>query len=177
MAIDNTPPRLKLIITIAIITVVTLISLDFVFKSYYGMMTDEAQREKVAPTRDKDEQHRAEAAALSNAQMPIDQAMGLVARGGFRPDTITPQQSEDLAPMTGWSKLPKPAPTPAPHAAPPEPAMAGDAGANMAGDAGATALAGDAGAPRPAGDAGAHAPTPHRAPDHNPGNAPPAPKP
>lgn len=32
MAIDNTPPRLRLIGTIAVIVVITLVSLDFVFK-------------------------------------------------------------------------------------------------------------------------------------------------
>jgi hypothetical protein len=164
MAIDNTPPRLKLIVTIAVITVVTLISLDFVFRSYYAMMTDEASREKVAPTRDKDDQLKAEQAALTNAAMPIDQAMAQIAKGQ-RPDIITPQPSEDLAPMTGWSKLPKPAPTPLPKSQPETPPSAmGDAGAATmtAGDGGAALhapAAGDAGAPKPnnnaAKDAGA----------------------
>lgn len=146
MAIDNTPPRLKLIVTIAVITVVTLVSLDFVFKSYYGMMTDEAQHEKVAPTTERDNLHKAEQAALTSAN--IDQAMKSVA-AGTRPESITPQPSEDMGPMTGWSKLPKAAPTPVPHDA--TPTMAGDAGvtgdggAMMAGDGGVM-LAGDAGA-------------------------------
>ena len=68
MAIDNTPPRLRLIGTIAVIVVITLVSLDFVFKSYYAFMTDEAQREKLAPTTDKTEQRAAEAAALSRRE-------------------------------------------------------------------------------------------------------------
>ncbi|CAN5891873.1 hypothetical protein BH11MYX4_BH11MYX4_16890 [soil metagenome] len=34
MAIDNTPPRLRLIMTISVIVVITLVGLDFVFKSY-----------------------------------------------------------------------------------------------------------------------------------------------
>lgn len=164
MAIDNTPPRLKLIATIAVITVVTLVSLDFVFKSYYAMMTDEAQREKVAPTHDKDDQHKAEQAALTNAAIPIDQAMAQLAKGQ-RPDSITPQQSEDLSPMTGWSKLPKTAPTAPPKQPETPPAAAGDAGVALAGDGGAApALAGDAGAPKPnagAKDAGA-ATAPHK---------------
>ena len=163
MATDNTPPRLKLIVTIAVITVITLIGIDFVMKSYYAMMTDEAQREKLAPTRDKEEQHKAEQAALTNAALPVEKAMAEIAKGE-RPATIAPQQSEDLGPMTGWSKLPKPAPTPQPHAAEPPAAEAGDAGAALAGDAGASPLAADAGAahaPAPgAADAGVRHPAP-----------------
>jgi hypothetical protein len=169
MAIDNTPPRLKLIVTIAVITVVTLISLDFVFKSYYAMMSTQAQREKVAPTHDKTELRKAEAAAFANAAVPMDQVIAQLAKGA-RPEAITPQPSEDLAPMTGWSKLPKPAPSPQPKGQIPEPGVVGDGGASLG--AGAAALAGDAGVQaggdagaRPAGGADAGtarpAPTPH----------------
>jgi hypothetical protein len=158
MAIDNTPPRLKLITTIAVITVVTLITLDFVFKSYYAMMTDEAAREKIAPTRDREELRKAETVAFTNASIPIDQAMAQLAKGA-RPELITPQPSEDLSPMTGWSKLPKPAPTPVPKA--PEPPPASDTAFTTAGDAGAP-LAADAGAPH----GGARAPAPTSAPHH-----------
>jgi hypothetical protein len=154
MAIDNTPPRLKLIATIAIITVVTLIGIDFVLKSYYAMMTDDATREKLAPTTEKDTLHKAEQAALTGATIPIDQAMAQVAKG-TRPEAITPQPSEDLAPMTGWSKLPKPAPTPHPHTATDAPPAMGDGGVMLAGDGGAPHAAGDGGAPHAAGDAGA----------------------
>lgn len=161
MATDNTPPRLKLIVTIAVITVITLIGIDFVLKSYYAMMTDEATRDKLAPTRDRDEQHKAEQAALTNAAIPVEKAMADIGKGE-RPAVIAPQQSEDLGPMTGWSKLPKPAPTPQPHAPEAPAPAAGDAGAAAAGDAGAVPLAGDAGAhPAPhAADAGAHHPAP-----------------
>ncbi len=174
MATDNTPPRLKLIITIAAITVITLVGIDFILKSYYGMMTDQAQREKNAPTRDKDEQRKAEQAALTGATIPIDQAMGQLSKGG-RAAEITPQPSDDIGAMTGWSKLPKPAPVPQPHgAAAAEPTAGGDAGvsgdggaaagsdggAAAGGDAGAAHRTGDAGAPRAGADAGAR--HPHR---------------
>jgi hypothetical protein len=178
MAIDNTPPRLKLIVTIAAITVITLVSLDFVFKSYYAMMTDEATREKIAPTRDKDEQHKAETAALTGAAVPIDQAIAQLGKG--RPEAISPQPSDDLGPMTGWSKLPKPAPTPQPkgpdHAHPAH--ETGDGGTALAaGDGGAGHADGGAphaghadggAAPAPAGgkDAGAAKPPAPPAPKH-----------
>jgi hypothetical protein len=118
MAIDNTPPRLRLIVTIATIVVITLVSLEFVFKSYFAK--------------------------------------------GLRPALIEPKPSEDLAPMTGWSKMPKQPPiaaAPPPDEVHPSITPADDAGA-PATDAGAaphTTL--DAGAPRgPAAqkDAGAH---------------------
>ncbi len=170
MAIDNTPPRLKLIATIAVITVVTLISLDFVFKSYYAMMAEEANSEKVPKTIERDELHKTEQAAFANAAMPISEAMAQIAKG-TRPESITPQPSDDLAPMTGWSQLPKPAPVPPPKGQLTEPAAVGDGGAPLAGgDAGAMPLAGDAGVhggadagAKNAADAGSPrpAPTPH----------------
>jgi len=160
MATDNTPPRLKLIATIAVITVITLIGINFVTESYYAMMTDEAQREKLAPTRDRDEQHKAEMAAFTSAALPMEKAIADISKGE-RPAAIAPEQSGDLGPMTGWSKLPKPAPTPQPHVEAPAPAPTdADGGAALAGDAGASQLAGDAGAAHAAGDAGA----PHAAP-------------
>lgn len=177
MAIDNTPPRLKLIITIAVITIITLVGIDFVLRSYYGYMNDDAQRRKLAPTTALDEQHKAEQAALTGAN--IDQSFAQFAKGS-RTDVVKPQQSEDIGPMTGWSKLPKPAPTPESggaggHATPPaghEGMHAGDAGAlgtpaHLGGDGGAPH--GDAGAPHgdagaPKADAGAPAPkgAPHK---------------
>lgn len=144
MATDNTPPRLKLIATIGVITVITLICLDFVFKSYYAMMTDEAQREKIAPTRDREEQQKAEQAAMAKASVPLDQAMAQLAKNA-RPEVITPQQSEDLGAMTGWSKLPKPAPTPLPKSPEPAPAIVGDGGAALGAGDGGLLGAGDGG--------------------------------
>lgn len=166
MAIDNTPPRLKLIVTIAVITVITLVAIDFVTKSYYAMMTDEAKHEKIAPTRDKDEQMKAEQTALTGAAMPVDQAMAQIAKGA-RPEAITPQASDDVGAVTGWSKLPHPAPTTQHAVGGAAPTEEADGGALAAGDAGAM---GDGGAKKAGGDAGAapapHAPAPRG--DHHP---------
>lgn len=157
MAIDNTPPRLKLIVTIAVITVITLVAIDFVTKSYYAMMTDEAKHEKIAPTKDKDEQMKAEQTALTGAQMPLDKAMGEIAKGS-RPDSISPQASDDVGPVTGWAKLPHPAPT-VQHAVggstPTDAPMIGDGGVMLYSDGGI--MLGPDGGPMmaPAGDAGA----------------------
>lgn len=148
MATDNSPPRLKLIITIAIITVVTLLSLNFMLTSYYGYMSDDATRSKLAPTTDKDEQKKNEAAALAG----IDKAMKDIGAG----QRTTPvEQSTDIGPMTGWSKLPKAPPAPPsmmPH--PPSGDMimpAGDGGVMTGGvDGGPATDAGTKAPPAPA---------------------------
>jgi len=170
MAIDNTPPRLRLIVTIAIIVVITLVGLDFVFKSYYAYMSDEAYREKMAPTRERDESRAAEQTSLTSGKVPIEQAMAQVAKGA-RDSFIEPRQSDDIAPMSGWSKMPKATPQAAAPGAPPvDPHAAGDAGtATGTGDAGPGAAdggvaAGDAGAPHA--EAGAPKPAPTPAPHH-----------
>ncbi|MBX3222982.1 MAG: hypothetical protein KF795_20895 [Labilithrix sp.] len=167
MAIDNTPPRLKLIVTIAVITVITLIGIDFVLKSYYAMMTDQAQLEKLAPTSERDAQHKAEALALTSGAMPLDKALAEIGKGD-RPALITPQQSDDLGPMTGWSKLPKPAPSPNTHVGAPSHVEA-DAGA-----AHEAAVDADGGAPLVAGDAGAEPHVPQHGGDHGPHHPAPA---
>jgi hypothetical protein len=139
MAIDNTPPRLRLIGTIAVLTIVTLVALDFMLRSYFGYMTDAAIRSKLAPPIELEEQRKEEAKSLTAAK--IDQAMAQVAKAGARPDSITPQQSDDTSAMAGWTKLPKAIPT-APSGMTPPAAPVGDGG--IAGDGGPNAT--DAGA-------------------------------
>ena len=163
MAIDNTPPRLQLIITIAVITIISLVGIDFVLRSYYGYMDDDAKRRKLAPTTALDDQHQVEKAALTSAN--VDQSMAQLAKGS-RTDIVKPNQSDDMGPMTGWSKLPKQPPVADHGAGGHDMHAAGDAGAPQ-GDAGAAPHpgphGGDAGAP-PKHDAGAPAPkgAPHK---------------
>lgn len=167
MAIDNTPPRLRLIVTIAVIVVITLLGLNFVFESYYAIMTDQARFEKLAPTTAKNEQHAAEAAALAGGKMPIEKAMAQLK--GPRSEAIDPKPSDDLGSMTGWSKLPKQAPLPVPAVgmhvtetmSADGGAMSADGGA-MSADGGAMPMAADGGAH--AADAGAHKGTGAHAP-------------
>ena len=165
MAIDNTPPRLRLIVTIAIIMLITLVSLDFVFKSYYAFMTDVAKHEKLAPTLAKTEQRAAEQAALAGAKLPIEQAMAQVGKG-TRSALIEPRPSDDMAPMTGWAKMPKqaPAPVPADPHPTPSPGLTAPGLTPSPGDGGAM----DAGATPPVApkDAGARGPAPAPTPAH-----------
>lgn len=167
MAIDNTPPRLRLIATIGAIVVVTLIALNFVFESYFAYMSDDASRAKLAPTTERDDQRKAEAASITAAN--VDKAM-LALGQGQRADIIEPKPSEDVGPLTGWAKMPKPQPAPQGGWGLPTPSNAtGDAGAPV-GDGGATATATgmdggaatakDGGAAKAAKDGGANAPAP-----------------
>ena len=143
MAIDNTPPRLRLIATIAVIVIITLVGLDFVFKSYYAFMSDEATREKLAPLTARKEQTVAEQASFAGAKVPIDQAMAQLKSS--RNELIEPKPSEDMAPMTGWAKLPK-----QPPLAAPAPMHMPDMHMPNAADGGAAPMAAEAGAPAPA---------------------------
>lgn len=176
MAIDNTPPRLRLIATIAVLTIVTLVALDFILRSYYAYMTDDAIRSKLAPPIELEEQRQEEAKSLSAAK--IDQAIAQIAKGGVRPESITPQQSDDVSALTGWSKLPKPAPATHPAIPPPGEATPGDGGVTGAADGGtATPNAMmDGGATGKSGDAGtlgANHPAPTANPAHPPAPTPP----
>jgi hypothetical protein len=161
MATDNTPPRLRLIVTIATIVVISLASFDLVFKSYFAFMTDEAKHEKLAPKTELLAQLVAEHDSLAGAKVPVDLAMSQVAKG-TRPEIIEARPSEDMAPMTGWAKMPKQPPLPAPGAGLPIPTGAHTTAVMPAVDAGAApTTTPDAGAPKgPAvvKDAGARAP-------------------
>jgi len=116
MATDHTPPRLRLIVTIATIVIISLFVLQPIFKSYFAFMTDVAQGEKHAPRTDLMAQMAAEKAAFAAARVPIAQAATRIVeeRAGF----IAPYDSEDTGAMSGWSKLPKPVPEPTPAPAP-----------------------------------------------------------
>lgn len=175
MAIDNTPPKLKLIATVGIIVVVTLVGLNFVFQSYMAYMNDMAMREKLAPPKDREAQAAAEQAAFAKAKMPVEQAMKQVA-AGTRDPSIQPQPSDDTGALTGWSKLPKPLPQAqmvgvgATNTAPAPVSADGGAAPLGAADGGAAMpmAAGDAGAPKAATDAGAHiAPAPGMTPQEH----------
>jgi hypothetical protein len=107
MATDQSPPRLRLIITIAFVTVVTLVSLKFVFESYFTDIMEEAAASKFVGPDEVNALHATEAAKLTNGPaIPIDQAMAqLSAQGRLGSPMITPQPSDDLAALTGWAHL------------------------------------------------------------------------
>lgn len=163
MAIDNTSTAVKLIKPFALVGVVALVGaialvgLSLGLMNYHQIMSDQVAREKASPlTTELADHQKAEHDALVSAK--VDQAMVDFSKGARA--SVTPQPSDDIGPMKGWSKLPKPAPVPEPRPiAPSEQAGAGDAGATTAGDAGVAA----SDSKSSAADAGAAAkgPAPH----------------
>ena len=162
MATDNSPPRIRIILTTAFSSLVILVALNYVFRSYFLMMTEEVEHAHLAKPEELLKLHEGEARNLTSSPLPIAQAMQELARGRTnealkqRAD-VTPEQSPDLGPMVGWIRAQNPiyveraaaeSATPAPA-----PAAAGDGGAALAaGDAGASALAAgatDGGKPAP----------------------------
>jgi hypothetical protein len=147
MATDQSPPRLGLIIAIGLGTVVTLVSLKFVFISYFTTVMEEAQSSKLVAPDEVNALHASEAAKLTNGPaVPIDQAMTqLSAQGRLGSTLITPQPSDDVAALTGWAHL---------HDV--DQPEGSDGGAAAAPAMTAAATTGDAGAaPTATGDAGA----------------------
>lgn len=107
MATDQSPPRSNLILVIAVGTVVTLISLKFIFDSYFTDMMESEARAKVATPEEVVALHADEQKRLTTAPaIPIDQAMTELGQKGrlFSAD-IAPQQSDDRGALTGWQHL------------------------------------------------------------------------
>lgn len=157
MAHDQTPPRMKLIIQIAVATPLLLIGLKFVLDSYFVWMSEEATAEKLAPTTELNKLREGEKRNLTSGPTPITAAMMEIGKGRTEnggPELIAPQPSDDTGALTGWSKLPRTFELPVNLGA-----LAGDAG--LSGDASAPSsmmdggVTTDGGKPKPAaGDAG-----------------------
>ncbi len=122
MATDQSPTQNKLIVTIALLAVCTLVSLKFILGSYYISMTEAEAHAEIAPPDDIMKLRADQNKQLQQAAVPIDVAMKNLATSGRdnAPPVISPQQSNDMAPLAGWSRLPldagvftaPPAPTP-----------------------------------------------------------------
>lgn len=116
--IDNTPPRIRLLVTLVVISVVTLVGLKFALDSYFIATTEQAVRDAQKPvSAEVVQQHELEAKAFAAAKMPIDQAAAQIAKGERA--GVEPQPSDDTGSLSGWSKLPKPVPTQLSAASPP----------------------------------------------------------
>lgn len=109
MAHDQTPPRMKLILQIAIVTPLILLLLKVILDSYFVWISEEATAEKMAPTTELNKLREGEKKNLTSGPMPITAAMMEVSKGRQEqggPELIQPQQSDDTGALTGWSKLP-----------------------------------------------------------------------
>src|SRR5215468_4224305 len=101
MATDNSPPKIRVILTIAFSSVVILGALNFVFRSYFQMMTDEATLTHLRPAAELIKLREGEQKNLTSGAMPIDKAIAeLAAKGrGDALKDIEPQASNDMGPM------------------------------------------------------------------------------
>lgn len=166
MATESSPPQIRTILTVAFSSVVILAALNYVFRSYFLMMTEEVEHAHLAKPEELIKLREGEQRNLTTSPVPIAQAMQqLVARGrtnyaAFQTD-IAPQQSTDLAPMVGWVRAPNQAVVDQINAAaakaPPEAAADAGASATAAGsDAGTPPSPAPKAAPTSARDAGTH---------------------
>ena len=155
MASDNSPPRVRAIAGTAFIAFAILIGLKFVFDSYYLQMFEAEEYIKNGSVQSKSliDLHAAEKRNLTTSSIPIDRAMGMLARSreaasaGLPDGGIIPEQSTDTNSLLGWQKMPLK--LTAVEAA--EGAPDGGAASASGGDGGAAAM----GAGMGAGDAGA----------------------
>jgi hypothetical protein len=113
MATENSPPQIRIILTVAFSSVVILAALNAVFRSYYLMMTEEVEHEHLSKPEELQKLREGERKNLSTVPLPITQAMQeLSSRGRTNyaayvgQADITPEASNDLGPMVGWVRAP-----------------------------------------------------------------------
>jgi hypothetical protein len=107
MATDNSPPRIRVILTTAFSTLVILVTLKYVFDSYFLMMASAAELDHLRPNEELALLRAGEEKNLTSGPMPIDRAMQILAQRGRAGEAlIAPQPSDDLGPMVGWIRNP-----------------------------------------------------------------------
>jgi hypothetical protein len=136
MATESSDPKVKLILQLGGVALVTLIGVHGLLNAYYDRMAKAEELRKLggAPAEALTNLRADEKTRLTAGSMPIDQAMKALTEKGRTAvsPAIAPTVSKDLAPLQGWSKLPGEVPEQmtAPPPPPVEPAVAtGDAGA------------------------------------------------
>jgi hypothetical protein len=156
MATDKSAPKIRVILTVAFSSVVILVVLNYVFRSYFLMMTEQVESDHLATPTELLKLHAGEERNLTTSPLPIAQAMkDLATRGRDQYADIKPEPSTDMGAMVGWLLAPNQAVIDAMSAA--DTADAGSPAVANATDAG---VPGAGAAP----DAGVKSATPHRAP-------------
>ena len=113
MATENSPPQIRIILTVAFSSVVILAALNSVFRSYFLMMTEEVEHDHLSKPVELMTLREGEQRNLTSSPLPIGQAMRELATRGrtnyaaFKAEAdITPEASNDLGPMVGWVRAP-----------------------------------------------------------------------
>jgi hypothetical protein len=142
MATDKTEPRIGLIFKIGLLCIVLLIAVHVALTSYFNFAVQGEELRKFGEIKAVAliNLRAAEKDRLNGGPMPIDKAMDQVSREGRKnaEAAIAPAQSKDVAPLSGWSKLPLEVP----------PAMMAASMADAGAPAEALSVALDAGAPQ-----------------------------
>jgi hypothetical protein len=156
MATENSPPQIRIILTVAFSSVVILAALNYVFHSYFLMMTEEVEHDHLAKPEELIKLREGEQRNLTTTPLPISQAMQELASRGrtnyaafVAQADITPQPSNDLGPLVGWVRAPNQAVIDQINAAAANPPPDTSA-ATTDGGPNAVAASSDAGAPKPA---------------------------
>jgi len=105
MATDNSPPRIRLILVMALGTVGTLFVLKFVFDSYFTFMFEGEAKAKLAHSVELGQLREEENKKLTGSPIPIDKAMSeLSSKGRESSALIAPLPSQDDGPLVGWAQ-------------------------------------------------------------------------
>lgn len=140
MATDKTEPRVGLIFKIGLFCTVLLMAVHAALTSYFNFALQGEELRKYGEIKPVAllNLRAAEKDRLNGGAMPIDKAMEQVSHEGRKnaEAAIAPVQSKDVAPLSGWSKLPLEVP----------PAMMAASVADAGAPAEALSVAPDAGA-------------------------------
>ena len=107
MGFYKSEPKTGFIAKVGVIALVSLVGVKFALDSYFVQMNEAVAAEKMPANYEPLQKLReGEQKNLTSSPTPISVAMQQLAQGA-RPADIAPQPSDDLGPMTGWSKAPK----------------------------------------------------------------------
>src|SRR5580658_8016306 len=91
MATDQSPPRIRIILTIAFSSFVILVTLNYVLRSYFLMMTEQVEHDHLSKPEELIKLRAGEERNLTTSPVPIKKAMAeLQARGREGTDALKP---------------------------------------------------------------------------------------
>jgi hypothetical protein len=134
MAVDKTEPPIKVILTVAGLSLGILVTMRVFFVSYYNNAYETRSHQQVDAMLQAEGGSYLWTAARVRAEEArrltgLPAAIAAVSRGQ-RPGAISPAPSVDVAPLAGWTLAPREVPRPAPVVAPAAPPSIGDIPAN-----------------------------------------------
>src|SRR5258708_6223189 len=107
MASDDSKPKVRMLLTIGIVSVFLLLGIKFVLDSYYLDMTEHYEHAMLPKTGELDQARAEQRSTIEKSDIPISIAMQTLSQKGRdnAGAVITPQPSDDVDPLKGWNKL------------------------------------------------------------------------